>query len=260
MRATCLYAAVPAARAKAPGAVWRTKSGCWRAAQAHARGVGAPAVTTLRSAWTALTHSMCQTPLLAQRRTAGRQGTQRTQHGTECVHTGLSHTRLRCTGTARPHKPARLFSAGPFAWAGAPERAGTARGGPACSAVARAGFQPYQGALCLDSNGAPVDRFCPQPGAAMDAVAASGGARGDSDVANNTAQVRTRRLSVETSLTACGRECHQSPAFGTILKAGLWCSLPCVCRLPQAHLLHHSCLLLHCEGSWGRCGKTASLS
>ena len=80
-----------------------------------------------------------------------------------------------------------------LACAGAPERAGAARGGTACSAGARAGFQPYQAALCLDCNGAPVDRFCPQPGAALDAVAAAAGARGDSDVAKDTAQVRAGR-------------------------------------------------------------------
>lgn len=111
-----------------------------------------------------------------------------------------AHTRLPAVpDVAAPGRhghaehPACCFLTDLLACAGAPERAGTPRGGAACSAGARAGFQPYQGALCLDSNGAPVDRFCPQPGAALDAVAAAAGARGDSDVAKDTAQVRTGR-------------------------------------------------------------------
>lgn len=50
-------------------------------------------------------------------------------------------------------------------------------------------FQPYQAALCLDSNGAPVARFCPQPGGARDTVAASASASvGD---AEDAAQARS---------------------------------------------------------------------
>ncbi|KAK9840832.1 hypothetical protein WJX81_007756 [Elliptochloris bilobata] len=81
-------------------------------------------------------------------------------------------------------------AAGVQASACAPERTGGAHGSLASGASARVGFQPYQAVLCLDSNGAPVDRFCPQPSAAAAAVVAGSGGGGADDIARDAAQAR----------------------------------------------------------------------
>lgn len=156
-------------------------------------------------------------PTLAQKLRSAHErghGNRSTQHGSARALIGCQPSQTSPGQLGRAELSACCFLIGLLACPGAPERAGAARGGAACSAGARAGFQPYQAALCLDSNGAPVDRFCPQPGAALDAVAAAAGARGDSDVAKDTAQVRAGSMLLQ-------RKCALPVAWTHFVMAGL---------------------------------------
>ena len=84
---------------------------------------------------------------------------------------------------------------------GALERAGSARAGSAGASGARAGFQPYQAVLCLDSNGAPVDHFCPQACGVQDAAAERTGARRLS--AGNAVQARSDDDALDHLVQVC---------------------------------------------------------
>jgi hypothetical protein len=95
----------------------------------------------------------------------------------------------RPTADGRPDAPGTL------------ERAGSARAGSAGASGARAGFQPYQAVLCLDSNGAPVDHFCPQSCGVQDAAAERTGARRLS--AGNAVQARSDDDALDHLVQVC---------------------------------------------------------